>query len=327
MLAVLQDHFGHDSVSTIDTNFTQGSAVWRAAEAMKSLACGAFSMAKTPRHSCLYWVPSSGLSLVVEIALLILGRLFCSNAIIIHHHSFGYLTKRCPQIGIVRRLYRDRFHITLCNAMRSAVAQRDCTAATAIIPNAAFVRPQPTRVCADLTPRIVHLSNLSEAKGALEIASLIEAGRVGSSRNIALDVAGPATDASARELIELIQELSDPLITYHGPIYGESKAELLSGADFVVLPTTYTVEAQPLVLLEGAAVGATPVAKIRGCIEELLRALDAPTWGDFLDHLDRHEAPEPVDREQIRKLYDQLRSDALLELASAFVRLRDGKFH
>ena len=273
----------------IDTNTSASNLAGSIREWMYTLLTGAYDIIRgRSQASVCYYAPSSGLGFAVELPLLLLARLCGVDSVYVHHHSFSYLSEeKSLQVTSIKRIFKHRTHICLCGYMASRVAEFDPSSESIELSNAAFIKPQSAPTVASEDSDVVNvlfLSNLTEDKGSGRIADTIRDGHFANNRGFHLDVAGPARDSSAEELLAVIEaEKGTSSVAYHGAVDGEFKADLLARADFVVLPTSYPVEAQPLVLIEGAAAGAVPVSTSRGCIHSLLDELGGRYWTDFVD--------------------------------------------
>jgi glycosyltransferase involved in cell wall biosynthesis len=100
--------------------------------------------------------------------------------------------------------------------------------------------------------RILYLSNLMEEKGVLQ---LIDACEILTNRNFdfELKMAGNIEES----IVDLVHSKINniPSIEYLGTVYGEEKKKLFYNANVFILPTYYTMEGQPISILEGMATG------------------------------------------------------------------------
>ena len=139
---------------------------------------------------------------------------------------------------------------------------------------AAFVSPERISVVPNSAPagafrshtsghRVLFLSNLLPGKGAdvfVRVAHDLVGRRPGTAWRF--DLAG-AGDAAA--LGPLPAE-----ITVHGAVGGRAKNALLRGADVLLVPSTYALEAQPLVIVEALSYGLPVIAYDTGGIRDLV---------------------------------------------------------
>jgi glycosyltransferase involved in cell wall biosynthesis len=100
--------------------------------------------------------------------------------------------------------------------------------------------------------RILYLSNLMEEKGVLQ---LIDACEILTNRNFdfELKMAGNIEES----IVDLVHSKINniPSIEYLGTVHGEEKKKLFHNANVFILPTYYTMEGQPISILEGMATG------------------------------------------------------------------------
>lgn len=109
--------------------------------------------------------------------------------------------------------------------------------------------------------RVLFLSNLLPGKGADAFVRL--ATRAAEAHaDWAFDLAG-AGDAAALGPVPAS-------LTIHGRVQGERKLALLDAADLLVVPSTYALEAQPLVILEAMSHGVPVVAYDNGGIRDVV---------------------------------------------------------
>lgn len=111
--------------------------------------------------------------------------------------------------------------------------------------------------------RVLFLSNLLPGKGAdvfVRVARSLVTAQPTAAWSFDLAGAGDAT-----QLGQLPGQL-----TVHGPVTGAAKAALLAEADVLVVPSTYAMEAQPLVIVEALSYGLPVVAFDTGGIRDLV---------------------------------------------------------
>lgn len=101
--------------------------------------------------------------------------------------------------------------------------------------------------------RVLYLSNLMREKGILE---LLEALRTLKRRGVDYQayIAGRLEEGIESEVRAFFDELS-PEVVYIGSVSGQNKIDILRCSNCFVLPTYYTMEGQPIALLEGMATG------------------------------------------------------------------------
>jgi glycosyltransferase involved in cell wall biosynthesis len=101
--------------------------------------------------------------------------------------------------------------------------------------------------------KILFLSNLLREKGIivlLESLNLLEKKGIKYEAHLAGHIENNLSNEINSYLINLKKN-----VTYHGPIYGEKKHNLLEYCNVFVLPTYYSMEGQPISILEALATG------------------------------------------------------------------------
>ncbi|WP_339949440.1 glycosyltransferase [uncultured Albimonas sp.] len=210
-----------------------------------------------------------------QLALIALARAL-GMRLRLHHHSFAYLDRPDGRMRLMLAAGGPALdHVFLSEGMRARFreAYGGQGARDLVIPNAAFLRPDPWR----LPPRgprspgplrVGLLANLTSEKGLHEMIALAEAAEA---RALPLEVrlAGPVEAAADREaLLAALLRLPERLSWTGGAVSGEAKAAFYAGIDVFALPTTHTDEAEPAVIWEAAFAGVPSLAWGRGAIPE-----------------------------------------------------------
>ncbi len=231
----------------------------------------------------------------------------------LHHHSFSYIDR--PQL-LMRCILilggRQLWHIFLCDIMRDRFTETyEHRARCNIVSNAAFVAPMEANDGpVDHTHLVIGmLSNLTREKGLDTFITLARQARAEGAEIKAI-LAGPADPAERAAIDAVVAELGG-VLDYRGPLYGEAKTSFYREIDVFIFPTTYTNEAQPLVIFEAKAAGNAVISFDRGCIRRQLDEYDLliPAGGEFvptalawLSALSPEPAREPR-RTAIRQAY------------------------
>lgn len=115
--------------------------------------------------------------------------------------------------------------------------------------------------------RLVYLSNLMEEKGIL---ILLEALKVLEEQQISYEarIAGNIDAKNATEIDRRIKELNHT--RYVGVVKGKEKKELLDWANVFTLPTFYTMEGQPISIIEALATGNVIVTTAHAGIPDII---------------------------------------------------------
>jgi glycosyltransferase involved in cell wall biosynthesis len=226
---------------------------------------------KTAGPTAVYLSISGGLGLVYDFIVVALSR-FNGYDIVIHHHSFSYLT--APSLimrAIIGVAGTNQLHIALCSLMATRLTQLyNPMLRTAVISNLAFLDSLETdkEKVSHRINFIGYLSNISFEKGIDRFFDMMAELRNKGSQLVGR-IAGPLADDEIRNYVELrIEQIGG--IEYVGPVFGDAKSQFLSSIDLLVFPTRYLHEAQPLVIYEAEAAGAVVSASDRGCITQMI---------------------------------------------------------
>jgi len=227
----------------------------------------AFAEGAGPRTS-VYICCAGGGGQIGDLLVVLMARLF-RRPIIMHHHSFAYIRQaRRLTSWLFAAAGRRTRHIFLCGTMRrQAMAHYKGVQRGYVVSNAALVS-LPQASPASLTRplgRIGFFSNIVAEKGIdrfLEIARIFHE----KSAPLVFDVAGPFRDEGSKAATLAASEAG--IIAYHGGLSGEAKARFFEEIDLLILPSRYTHEAEPVVVLEALASAVPVIATKRGCIAD-----------------------------------------------------------
>lgn len=239
-----------------------------------------------------YTVPHAGRGklitrIIAEIAA------FRGAHIVLHHHGFNYLSK---SYSIYRSLFvrRNRIisHVFLAREMAEIFRATYKIEPNYFVINNSFLvennheeiewkmERDPKRV-----PLIGLMSNLNQEKG---LHTFLDVLRLAQKKDIALGgvLAGPIASAEDKQLVARARN-EIPNLDYWGPVYGAAKEKFFQAIDVFVFPTTFPVEAQPLVVYEAILRGRPVVSNDMGCISTMagplwLRTTDKQTAEDCL---------------------------------------------
>ncbi|WP_375388152.1 WecB/TagA/CpsF family glycosyltransferase [uncultured Amnibacterium sp.] len=253
-----------DTVEIVDRRFSRsvdevGRAGLRKVLAIPSLVTR-FTSAMRGADRLVLLITTSPASFLIDRLLLALTR----RPTVLYIHTIGF--QRLAAKGRVWRwLVRGAFR----RAQRVVVLGRSLV--DDVTP---FVPADRISVIANTTPsvevrpqqpghRVLFLSNLLPGKGAdVFVRAAHRLTDDDPKRQWRFDLAG-AGDVAA------LGELPDRLVV-HGSVSGAHKAALLAGADVLVVPSTYAMEAQPLVIVEALSYGLPVVAYDNGGIRDLV---------------------------------------------------------
>lgn len=219
-----------------------------------------------------FFATNRRLSFLVDVLLSVFLRALRAP-VVLYLHTSGYstLSEHLGTRILARRLFSGSARVVL---LGPSLAADVSTVAGEIdfdfIPNT--VTP---RVIANQNPQkresFVFLSNLIPEKGA---ATFLEAAAMAASQipNVDFIVAGSSSDATYMSALE--ERASAPdlegRVRLIGPLFGSDKWETLSSSIALVFPSTYSLEAQPLTILEAMSVGTPTIAFDTGGIEDVV---------------------------------------------------------
>jgi glycosyltransferase involved in cell wall biosynthesis len=214
--------------------------------------------------------------------------------VVLHHHGFNYLAKPCH---VYRSLFvrhnHGIYHIFLASEMAEAFRRTyGVEPSYFIVNNSLLVEHSSEQVGQESAnrdkeriPVIGLMSNLNREKG---LHTFLDVLCLAKERNVALRgvLAGPIASADDRQLVARMRnDIHD--LEYLGPVYGAAKEAFFRSIDLFVFPTTYPVEAQPLVVYEAILRGRYVVSNNMGCIPSMahqpwLRTTHGPRAEDYL---------------------------------------------
>jgi glycosyltransferase involved in cell wall biosynthesis len=163
--------------------------------------------------------------------------------------------------------------------------------------------------------RIVYLSNLMKEKGILE---LLEAAIVLNNKEIdfELHIAGKLEQEISSEVYFRIEQLGEK-VTFYGNLNLEGKKELLQKTNVFVLPTYYTMEGQPISIIEAYVTSNVVITTDQGGIMDiagypsviLVNKKDAADLAEKLMYVEKH-------LEELLRKADQTRMDSQIRFDS-----------
>ena len=231
---------------------------------------------RTPKS--VYVTSSGGLGVAAEglcVALLLRRR----DRLVVHHHSFAYLTKRSSVFRITcRTAYRHAHHVVLCQHMAELlIGTGVAPERVSVVSNAGFI-DAPTigttvSLGSDVQLRLGHLSNLSIEKGLDLVVGILG----DTPDNVSLTLFGTPVDSESATTLRLALSRFPRRLRHVQPTDRTAVWEFFNSIDLFVFPSRYRNEAAPLVVLEALAAGVPVIASDRGCIPSQL----SPELVDF----------------------------------------------
>lgn len=232
---------------------------------------GAFRARAGRRETIAYIVADGGAGIFITALQATLIRPLVSR-IVVHHHGLKWMITKNNALKML--LFRQNdLHVTQCSVMSMYLRHTYNFVQTMSVSNAFLVSDAETvrhSPCKGRPFRLVHLSNLSIAKG---LSTVIETFAVLKSRgaDVTLRLGGEPTDKAA--LTCLKAALTDyPDIEHVGFVNNEGKAAFFTDTDAFLFPTMYEMETQGIVTLEALAHGVPVIAYDQCCLAEMLQA-------------------------------------------------------
>ncbi|KQV83880.1 glycosyltransferase family 4 protein [Rhizobium sp. Root1220] len=226
-----------------------------------------------------------GLGLVYTLQIVVFARLL-AYPVYLHHHSFSYIETPRLLMRLVLVLGGNKLaHIFLCDMMRDRfIDTYDRRIRCKTVSNAAYVQPQSENPPVERTDLVIGmLSNLSREKGLETFVALARHAR-DEGHPLKAILAGPVRDPSNLAMINVAVADLGGTLEYRGPLYDDAKSAFYRDIDVFIFPTTYSNEAQPMVLFEAKAAGNSVITHDRGCIRKQLDESDLliPPNGEFV---------------------------------------------
>jgi len=268
-----------DVLNTVPSDYARffSTFIWRFLRFfvfIKILFLLAFRIFFLPR--CVYIGISGGFGLIIDCFFALILRFF-RVPVYVHHHSFSYVNKSSVLFRVFCHLLNNCpvIHIVLCSEMGDELHARYSNLVSLkqihVLSNAAFFSGELNVAVAENPSgilRLGYIANITAEKGIYEVFALFRACRQ-INLPVKMIVAGPCSDSAVLRELEAFCGDSEEFL-YLGAVYGVSKHEFYQSIDFLVFPTRYANEAEPLVIYEAAEQGVPTIANGRGCIASMV---------------------------------------------------------
>lgn len=262
------------------TSFFPGK-FWKILRGIYFVFISLITISLIPFHTILYLNINGGFGQVFDCFLVFWSRLF-GKKIVIHHNSFSYLTKTKLLPGLLFSLAGSRsYHIVNCSEMRDAlISKYPQVNNVKIVSNASILLAEnPNYFDIERDLLMDGAANLDEQqivvgfmgyfnkdKGldvfCLTIKKLIESGvKV---KGIAV---GPNFDVNLTNQLKLD---FDGIIDFCRPVYGLDRDKFFHNIDFLLFPSHYATEAEPLTIHHALSMGVPVVSTDIGCLKNVL---------------------------------------------------------
>lgn len=239
-----------------------------------------------------YLVPDGGAGIWLTVVYAFILRLRRCEHVFIHHRNFTFFTRRHSAMASLAVILRDSAtHVFLEEEMKALYTDLYGAGEDGlVVRNAATCDISPTLEALEarregLPLRVGYLSNLTKAKG-FDVVAEVFTQLARRHPDVELVLGGRPVGTDEERILEKLIVSAGSSLDYLGHIDGRDKEEFFRGLDVFVFPTRYQQEAQPNVLYEALAGGATIVATDHASIPFMLDG--APC------HLVENRAPELV---------------------------------
>jgi glycosyltransferase involved in cell wall biosynthesis len=244
----------------------------------RRVAAAIISLVRGRRHALgLYVSADAGLGMAYTMALCLTARC-CGLPAYVHHHSASYLgTTPELRMKLLCGIAGPRTgHIVGCELTARRFEKLYRRTNVDVVPIGYAVdrpvssdrRPAPRRNDAGGPARRIrvgHLSNLSVAKGLVDVFTTVEA-LSGQGMAVTLLIAGPpASEADGDRLHQLLAGTPHH-VEYIGPVSGAAREEFFENVDVFIFPSRYRHESFGLVVGEALVRGVPVVATASGCL-------------------------------------------------------------
>ncbi len=217
-----------------------------------------FQAYKVLNSDIVYLTPGQTFFGVAKYALFLLLAMLGNKEIIIHVHGNHLATEYAKLKGIKKKI----FHFLLSKTTKGIVLSESLKANLS-----PFIKEERIFVLYNFaedflqlkneekdysTLKIIFLSNLMLEKGIVELLDALE---VLEKKGVAYSakIAGNIDDENKEMLLAKINRLNHT--DYLGIVKGEDKKQLLARGNIFVLPTYYSMEGQPISIIEAMAMG------------------------------------------------------------------------
>jgi glycosyltransferase involved in cell wall biosynthesis len=244
---------------------------------------------------CYLALSSTGAAFYKDFLLVLLLRLFRIKHIYhLHNKGVSIFDKK----SINQRLYHFTFKkakvILLSKHLYSDIQRYVTSKQVVICPNG--IRDENTQATKHMQkqtiPAILFLSNLIESKG---VFVLLEALKLLKQKNIKFSCTfiGGEGDITAAKFSNKVNELNlADSVYYAGKKYGSAKNQAFQTTDIFVLPTFYSNECFPLVLLEAMQNTLPLVSTFEGGIPDII---DDGLTGFLVKQMDVHQLADKLE--------------------------------
>jgi glycosyltransferase involved in cell wall biosynthesis len=271
-MLMLNNLKNYSSVNIYDRSPSQASIFKAPQTAIKLifLVIKFFLSTASRKTNSLYIGISGGKGQVIDYFFIKIASFF-KLKIFIHHHSFAYINSHSKISAACFSQSNNIYHIALCDKMRDKLSELYDIDINKIylLSNSAYMKESNHLLSGQRIPhkipKIGFISNITEEKGIFEFFDCIES--LSDEINCEAVIAGPVSEEIKEQFLFRLGESN---AKYIGPVYGAEKNNFFASLDFLLFPTKYKNEAEPVTIIEAMEYGVYTIAANRGCIAGLI---------------------------------------------------------
>lgn len=223
------------------------------------------------KKDTIYFSISGGFGQIYELIFLIVLRLKRLRNIICHHHSYDYINnKRLISSLLFSIAGSETLHLSLSQMMAQKLKNKySGIKRTMVLSNILFINDNESKILNKKQNKKITLgfiSNISKEKGIIEFMDF-HSSLIKKYKKINSIIAGPFEDKNIKKIIMKKIELSKR-INWIGPVYDYKKTKFFESIDYLIFPTKYFNEAEPLVIYEAFSYNVPVISYSRGSIPE-----------------------------------------------------------
>lgn len=235
------------------------------------------------KHAIVYRPINGGKGKIFDLCYLLFARIF-NLEIVIHHHSYSYITKYSRIFSLIVKLTNKNVtHVFLSAAMKEKIISLyDINLKNSfIVSNVAFFDFNENNLFSGFMHMnkkltVGYLSNISCDKGIDLFCDLCVL-MINEGIEFSAHIAGPFVNDSAKVIVNDVCNKYD-CIKYFGALYGNAKADFFKNIDVFAFPSKYINEAEPLVLYEALQYGSFIVGSRQGSMQEVINKVDGVSF-------------------------------------------------